>query len=195
MTRHFEADQVPFGGYRTILADPPWKFITWSKKGLGKSPDQHYETMTFEDICDLPIQFVGADDCALFMWCTWPTIFMAEKVASAWGFKYSGLAWEWIKYNADTGKFAFGNGYGTRKNVEPCLLFRRGHPQKHDTKAARSVRDFMMEKRREHSRKPDKQYYLIETLFPGPYLELFGRCPREGWDSWGNETTKFQPLS
>lgn len=114
-------------------------------------------------------------------------IFHAERVINAWGFKYSGLAWEWIKRNPATGKYAFGAGYGTRKNVEPCLLARRGAPKLKD----RSVRDFMFAPRREHSRKPDDQYGRIESMYDGPYIEMFARQRRVGWDAAGDQTNKF----
>lgn len=178
---------LPQGPFGCILADPPWLFKTRSKKGEGKSAQRHYNCLPMDEICELPVSSVSAKDCELFMWCTWPTIFSAERVANAWGFKYSGLAWEWIKYNPKTKKYAFGGGYGTRKNVEPCLLFRRGAP----VIKSRSVRDFMFAPRREHSRKPDEQYERIERLVDGPYLELFARQAWPGWQAWGNQTTKF----
>ncbi|MEH6630186.1 MAG: MT-A70 family methyltransferase [Halopseudomonas aestusnigri] len=178
---------LPSEKYGVIYADPPWTFKTFSKKGEGKSPQANYDCMSIKDICHLPVGNLAAKDCALLMWCTWPMIFEAKTVAEAWGFKYSGLAWEWIKYNPDTGKYAFGGGYGTRKNLEPCLLFRRGKPKALN----RSTRDFIFAKRREHSRKPDEAYPLIENLFKGPYVELFARQQRPGWDAWGNQTDKF----
>lgn len=178
----------PTQKYGVILADPPWTFKHWSSKGDDKSAQSHYDCMTIEDICALPVTFAAADDCALFIWCTWPTIFQAKDVIEAWGFRYRGLAWEWIKYNPDTDKYAFGTGYGTRKNLEPCLLATRGKPKR---KSA-SIRDFIKAPRREHSRKPDEQYHNIQELFDGPYLELFARQQRGGWDSWGNQVDKFE---
>lgn len=191
-------ENFPTKKYKVILADPPWLFKNWSAKGEGKNPNQHYKCLPTEEICKFPVQFCADDTCVLFMWCIWPMIFDAEKVMKAWGFKYSGLAWEWVKYNPITQKFAFGGGYGTRKNCEPCLLATRGKP----LRKSKSVRDFMLEEeedepdvlyspRREHSRKPDEQYNRIESLFDGPYLELFSRSNRPGWDAWGNETGKF----
>lgn len=170
-----------------ILADPPWHFATHSAAGQRKSASQHYNTMSINDICGLPVADMAADDAALFMWVAWPHIFEAKRVIEAWGFTFSGLAWEWIKYNDATEKFAFGTGYGTRKNVEPCLLARRGSPQLKD----RSCRDFIFSPRREHSRKPDVQYERIERMYRGPYLEMFARQKWPGWNVWGNETAKF----
>ena len=90
----------PFAGlpYReagVILADPPWMFKTHSDKGLAKSPEQHYRTMPINEIAVLPVRDLASDNCALAIWCTWPTIFESIKVIEGWGFKYSGLLWEW----------------------------------------------------------------------------------------------------
>jgi N6-adenosine-specific RNA methylase IME4 len=166
--------------YEIILADPPWTFETRSDKGKGKSPERHYATMTLDDICALPVAECAAKDAVLFLWSTWPTIFRAEKVIEAWGFKYSGLAWEWLKYNSVTEKFAFGPGYGTRKNVEPCLLARRGSPKL----LSRSERDFILAPRREHSRKPDEQYDKIGNMYQGKKVELFATQDRQYWHTW-----------
>jgi N6-adenosine-specific RNA methylase IME4 len=103
---------------------------------------------------------------------------------TAWGFAFSTEAWTWVKHNPDTDKFAFGLGLGvTRKNCEHCYLGRRGSP----ALLNRSTRDFILAPKREHSRKPDLQYGLIESLFAGPYLELFARYRRPGWESWGDQ--------
>lgn len=199
----------PAGGFRVMLADPPWEYSARSPLGLTKSAQKHYECQDIEWIKALPVEALAADDCALFLWCTWPLMREWSGVIDAWGFKFAGLAWEWIKFNAETGKYAFGGGYGTRKNLEPCLLCTRGDPQLRETveffgsveKAnSHSVRDFIerapldciRETRREHSRKPVEQYARIETLFDGPYVELFAREARCGWSSWGNEADKFE---
>src|SRR5262245_61157714 len=126
--------------YRVILADPPWLFTTWSEAGKGKSAERHYPVMSLHEICDIPVANWAADDAALFIWGTWPTIFQTERVINAWGFTYSGLAWEWFKYNPVTNKAAFGCGYGTRKNLEPCLLALRGSPEL----KSRSARDWLL---------------------------------------------------
>lgn len=156
----------------------------WNRvNGLLKSADNHYPTMTLDQIRELPVRELSDNDCALFLWVTWPFIFKAESVIKAWGFEYSGLAWEWLKQNPKTKKYAFGTGYGTRKNLEPCLLALRGNPKI----KSRSERDFIIAPRQEHSRKPDEQYGKIERLYPqGPYLEMFARRTRAGWDCIGN---------
>lgn len=204
-------DLRPNGGFRVILADPPWRFDLRSEKGEGKSPQRHYPTMSIEEIKAVPVELVAAKDCALFIWVTWPLLPHWVEVIEAWGFTYKALAWEWIKFNPETGNYAFGGGYGTRKNLEPCLLASRGSPSLRKEApgslfgsnsipmGVHSVRDFIewlpydciRAPLREHSRKPDEQYTRIETLFDGPRIEMFARQKRAGWTSWGNETQKF----
>ncbi|SDG55301.1 MT-A70 family methyltransferase [Thalassobaculum litoreum] len=197
------------GGYPVILADPNWPFDTHSEKGQGKSPSRHYDTMSIGEICSVDVSLLAAKDATLFLWVTWPHMPSWTRVIEAWGFEYAGLAWEWRKYNPETGKYAFGPGYGTRKNLEPCLLCTRGNPQLRKPTAffgdveipegVHSVRDFIdwwphdeiRSPRRGHSQKPPSQYERIETLFDGPYLELFARNTRPGWKSLGDEVAKF----
>jgi N6-adenosine-specific RNA methylase IME4 len=183
---------LPEGKFGVILADPPWRFVTYSAKGEGKSPQRHYACLPLDRLAALPVASCAARDCALFLWATWPTIRDAFDLIDAWDFNYKGLAWEWCKWNAVTDRYAFGGGYGTRKNVEPCLLAMRGAPKRRqDRIGANAVRDVLFARRREHSRKPDEQYTRIETLYAGPYLELFGRQAWTGWTAWGNQTDKF----
>lgn len=180
--------RLRLGSYGVILTDWPSNFDTYSPKGDAKSPQRHYETMTLEEICALPVGALAAPDCALFFWSTWPRIFDSKIIMQRWGFKYSGLAWEWLKYNPATRKFAFGPGYGTRKNCEPCLLARRGSPKLF----SRSERDFIFAPRREHSRKPDEQYERIGRMYGDvARVELFARQRRRGWHSWGSEVDRF----
>lgn len=199
----------PAGGFAKISIDCPWDFSNRSIAGEDKNPNAHYPVMSIEDICQLPLHLLAADNCAVFSWKTWPLMMEWPNVIKAWGFDYAGLAWEWIKFNPETGKYAFGLGYGTRKNLEPCLLLTKGDPQlrpgeleffgtKVET-GARSVRDFILAfpadtiraPRREHSRKPDEHYSRIDTMFDGPAIDIFGREARPGWTIWGNEINKF----
>ena len=202
----------PSGGFRVILADPPWSFDQYSEAGNGKNPKSHYSCMTDDDISKLPVEALAAKDCVLFMWVPWPLMPLWNQVLQDWGFKYAGLAWEWIKYNPATDKYFMGLGYGTRKNLEPCIMATKGNPSLRKgavedmfgagvkAEGVKSVRDFIQHHphdcirapRREHSRKPDEQYTRIETMFEGPYVELFARQQRPGWSAWGNEVGKFQ---
>jgi N6-adenosine-specific RNA methylase IME4 len=200
----------PAGGFSVIHIDSPWLFQNFSEAGEEKNAIAHYPCMETEDIMRLPLQVLAADDCAVFSWHTWPMMKTWARVIDAWGFDYAGLAWEWLKFNPETGKYAFGPGYGTRKNVEPCLLLTRGDPKLRPGEleffgnivvtGSRSVRDFILEwpadairaPRREHSRKPDEAWKRIETMFEGPYVELFARTRRKGWKAWGNELDKFE---
>lgn len=201
----------PQGGYKVILADIPWSFEGYSDKGDEKNPNQHYGCMSIDDICAMPVEALAAKDCVLFMWVTWPLMPEWTKIIDAWGFEYAGLGWEWIKYNPATDKYAFGLGYGTRKNLEPCIMVTRGNPSLKksfaddlfgagvEPEGVRSVRDFIhyhphdciRAPKREHSRKPDEQYQRIETMFDGPYVELFARQAWPGWRAWGNQVDKF----
>lgn len=197
----------PASGFPVLLADPPWYFETRSDDGREKCPQ--YRTMSVEEICALPVKMLLARHAAAFIWFTWPLMPFWCRILDAWGLEYAGLAWEWIKFNPETGKYAFGPGYGTRKNLEPCLLATKGDPQLRREcrffgdvelpEGARSVRDFIewnpfdciRSPRREHSRKPDDQYERIETMFQGPYCELFSRTNRKGWTAWGDDAGKF----
>lgn len=171
--------------YSVILADPPWRFEAWSREtGSGRSADQHYATMTIEDICKLPVAELSAENCALFMWCTWPMIFEAPKVMNAWGFTYRTLAWEWMKLNQRAEGLHMGLGYYTRSNLEPCLLAVRGSMPV----SARDQREMILAPARRHSQKPDEQYDKIKRLYPdGKRIELFARQEWPGWDVWGNQ--------
>ena len=169
--------------YGVILADPPWTFATYSRKGKGRSAEAHYDCMSLAGIKALPVAHWAAPDCALFLWATDPALPQALEVIDAWGFTYRTVAFTWAKTTKDGAGFPIGCGYWTRANPEQCLLATRGKPQR----LSRSVPQLILAPRREHSRKPDEVYGRIETLVSGPYLELFGRVRRAGWNSWGNE--------
>ena len=172
-------------GYRTILIDPPWSFKTYSDKGKKKSAEIHYSTMPFERLRKLHIP--AAEDACLFLWCIDTHLPEALRLIDAWGFTYKTVAFTWIKTTKD-GQPAFGTGYWTRKSSELCLLATRGKPKR----LSRGVRQGILEPRREHSRKPDCVYERIEKLVEGPYLEIFARTQKQGWDSIGNESDKFK---
>jgi N6-adenosine-specific RNA methylase IME4 len=176
--------------YGAILADPPWSFDTYSAKGKGKSADRHYPCMSFAEIGALPVGDLAAEDCALFLWVTMPTLPRALDVIRAWGFTYKSRAFAWAKQTCTGRHWAFGCGYGTRKGVEDCLLAVRGRPRRLET--GKGVRELVVAPTRGHSRKPDEVRDRIRSLFPGPYVELFARSRAEGWDvELSNKPDKF----
>ena len=179
----------PTGTFGAILADPPWNFQEWSDKGSERSARKHYDTMTFEAIQALPVAELAGEDCALFLWITWPTLPEALVTIEAWGFEYKTCGFCWVKTNPIAGSIATGMGYWTRSNTEVVFLATRGKPQR----VSKAVRQVVVAPRREHSRKPDEVHDRIEALVQGPYLELFGRQERPGWTVWGNEIGKFTP--
>jgi N6-adenosine-specific RNA methylase IME4 len=173
--------------YSVIYADPPWSFKTYSDKGKDRSPENHYSTMNFKDSCNLPVNNIANDNSVLLMWITDPLLDKAFKVIDAWGFKYKTVGFTWAKTNRKKLGFFTGLGYWTRGNPEMCLLATKGKPKR----ISKSVPQLVVEQRREHSRKPDIMYNHIENLLDGPYIELFARTKRKGWDCWGNQTDKF----
>lgn len=175
------------GGYGAILADPPWRFKLRSEKNLSKSPQGQYTCMDQRDLCGLPVSELAATDCIMIMWATWPMIEHALALMSAWGFTYkSGGAW--AKQSSTGSKWSFGTGYIFRPASEPFIIGSRGMP----VYTSRSVRNLIVAPVREHSRKPDDMHSMVERLSSGPYLELFARQRKLGWDSWGNECYKFE---
>lgn len=184
----------PSGGYRVIYADPPWTFATRSDKGKGRSPEAHYDCMSLDAIKALPVADLAARDAVLFLWATDPLLDRALEVARAWGFTYKTVAFYWVKLNRGRAGPAFteadfftGLGFWTRANPEPCLLATRGRPRRRRA----DVRRLLISPRREHSRKPDEVRERIEALAEGPYVELFARATRPGWDGWGLERALF----
>jgi N6-adenosine-specific RNA methylase IME4 len=186
---------IPRNAFNVIYADPPWSFNSFSKKGEGRAPVRHYQTMKLPEIKALPVGDLAAKDCHLFMWTTGPNLEQAFEVMKAWGFQYSSVAFTWVKLwnsRADTlfmtdNDFVIGLGHTTRKNTEYCLLGRKGSPKRR----SKSVRELLIAARREHSRKPDEAVRRIEEYADGPYLELFARTSRPNWTAWGNQTDRF----
>ena len=173
--------------YNVIYADPPWTFKTYSSKGKDRSPEKHYSVMSFKDICNMPVGNIARDNSVLLMWAIDPLLDKAFEVIKAWGFTYKTVAFTWAKLNKTKPGFFTGLGYWTRGNPEMCLLATKGKPKR----LSKSVPQLVVEQRREHSRKPDIMYQHIENLLEGPYIELFARQKRNGWDSWGNEVNKW----
>ncbi|WP_371431361.1 MT-A70 family methyltransferase [Novosphingobium sp.] len=181
----------PFGnlrmfGYGALLVDPPWRFSNYSTKGEAKNPVAHYECMTLADLRAMPVGQLAAPDCAMLMWATAPLLPEAVALMAAWGFTFKS-AGAWAKQSSTGQKWAFGTGYCFRSAAEFFLLGTIGKPRI----KSRSVRNLIVAPVREHSRKPDDQYEMVEQLFDGPYAEVFSRANRAGWDSFGDEAGKF----
>jgi N6-adenosine-specific RNA methylase IME4 len=177
----------PTGGYRVIYADPPWRYELYSEAGEGKAPQAHYDCMSTAAIASLPVWQIAAADSALFLWATFPMLRDALNVMTAWGFAYKSGA-SWAKQSSTGRKWAFGPGYLFRSASELLLLGTRGAPRCQ----SKSVRNLIVAPVREHSRKPDDAYEMIEAMFPArPRVELFARTARPGWDAFGNEAGRW----
>lgn len=176
------------GGRRfaTVLADPPWQFVNRT----GKVAPEHrrlsrYGTMTLSEIAALPVAAALAPVAHLYLWV--PNALLPEGLAvmSAWGFSYkSNIVWH--KLRKDGGSDGRGVGFYFR-NVTEMLLFGVHGRNARTLPPGRSQVNYLGTRKREHSRKPDEQYPLIEACSPGPYLEMFGRGVRRGWSVWGNQ--------
>lgn len=178
--------EIPRGAYQIIVCDPPWRFETYSEKGkLKKSAELHYKTMTIDYIRDMPVQDLAAPDCALFLWTTAPMLPEAMDILEGWEFQYKSFG-VWGKLTRN-GKIAFGTGYRLRNSHEPYLLAVRGNP-----KNTRGERSLLLEPVREHSRKPEGFYKMVERWLPDARrLDIFGREARPGWDVFGDQIGKF----
>lgn len=192
---------LPRGHYGAILIDPPWAFRTYGGDNATphRSAEDHYKTMDFDALKAMPVGDLAAKNCALFMWVVGSHIDQALELGQAWGFKMTTDAFYWMKermfdagrqmdfIDDDCAEPVISMGYWTRKQVEPCFLFKKGSPPR----LSKGVRQVIVEPRREHSRKPDAINHRIEQLVAGPYLEIFGRTNRPGWDIWGNEAGRW----
>ncbi|GGF54572.1 hypothetical protein GCM10011402_03170 [Paracoccus acridae] len=183
------AGAVRFG---TVLADPPWQF----QNRTGKIAPEHkrlsrYPTMTLDDICALPVARIADARSHLYLWV--PNALLPEglKVMESWGFTYkSNLIW--YKTRKDGGPDRRGVGFYFR-NVTEILLFGVRGKDVRTLDPGRSQENVIATQKREHSRKPDEQYPLIEACSWGPRLEMFARGPRKGWTVWGNQAEDYQP--
>lgn len=183
---HFSQD-TRFG---TILADPPWRFTNRT----GKMAPEHkrlsrYDTMTLEDIFELPVPQLSDTTAHLYLWV--PNALLADglEVMKRWGFSYKTNI-IWYKVRKDGGPDRRGVGFYFRNVTEMILFGVRGKNAR--TKApGRTQPNIILSRKREHSRKPDEHYEVIESCSPGPYLELFARHPRPGWYQWGDECLRY----
>ena len=168
--------------YDVVLADPPWDY---PESGTGsRTIAAHYPLMSIEAICALPMRDIVSENAALFLWVTFPRLYDAQSVFSAWGFEYKTQAFTWVKLNSNSMGVFTGMGSYTRSNAELCLLGIRGKMPV----AAHDVHSVIMSPIQQHSRKPVDQFSRIEKLYPNKnYLEMFARRPRSGWSVFGNE--------
>ena len=178
---------IPFPDkkYNVIYVDPPWGY---QNKATRAAADKHYGTMTIEELKQMPITRGGgglaADDCALFMWATFPMLREALDLIEAWGFKYKTIAFNWIKQNKSGAGLFWGLGNWTRSNSEICLLAIRGKPKR----ISAAVHSVVMAPVQKHSQKPDEvRERIVKLVGDVPRIELFARAAAPGWDCWGNE--------
>jgi N6-adenosine-specific RNA methylase IME4 len=172
--------------FATILADPPWQFTNKT----GKVAPEHrrlarYATLSLDDIVALPVAQVTREKAHLYLWC--PNALLPEGLAvmKAWGFTYkSNIVWH--KVRKDGGPDGRGVGFYFRNVTELILFGIKGKNARTLAPGRRQV-NYLATRKREHSRKPDEQYKIIEACSPGPFLELFARGTRKGWATWGNQ--------
>lgn len=173
------------GPYATIVADPPWQF----QNRTGKVAPEHrrllrYPTMELKEIMDLPVARLSAAQSHLYLWV--PNALLTEglRVMAAWGFTYKSNI-VWYKIRKDGGPDGRGVGFYFRNVTELVLFGIRGRMR--TLKPGRTQVNILRTRKREHSRKPDEIYKIIESCSPAPRLELFARFARQGWHQWGNE--------
>jgi N6-adenosine-specific RNA methylase IME4 len=173
------------GRFSTILADPPWQF----QNRTGKVAPEHrrllrYPTMELQEIMDLPIGNFAAARSHLYLWVPNALLMEGLRVMKAWGFTYKSNI-VWFKIRKDAGPDGRGVGFYFRNVTELVLFGVRGSMR--TLQPGRTQVNMLATRKREHSRKPDEIYDIIESCSPGPYLELFARFRRDGWAQWGNE--------
>jgi N6-adenosine-specific RNA methylase IME4 len=173
--------------FGTILADPPWRFTNRT----GKVAPEHkrlgrYATLSTSEIAELPVRELAADKSHCYLWTPNALIPDALQVMEAWGFTYKTML-VWHKVRKDGCSDGRGVGFYFRNVTEPVLFGVRG--QLRTFQPGRRQVNLLATRKREHSRKPDELYDIIEACSPGPFLELFARYPRNGWSAWGDEIT------
>jgi len=181
------------GPYATILADPPWRF----QNSTGKVAPEHrrllrYPTMELQEIMELPIARLAAAKSHLYLWVPNALLMEGLQVMRAWGFTYKSNI-VWFKVRKDGGPDGRGVGFYFRNVTELVLFGVRGSMR--TLRPGRTQVNMLATRKREHSRKPDEIYNIIESCSPGPYLELFARFSRQDWDQWGNEDVERNSAS
>lgn len=173
-------------GFRVITFDPPTHFETYSKRGQGRSASRHYETMSWQEIAALPVKELAHPDGAmLLMWATGANLKLSLKVMDWLGFRYVAFS-AWLKLSPKGTGVNIGTGYHFRDSLEPLLIGRIGSRVPYQ-KPKPAISNCIIERVREHSRKPDGAIRNIEALYRGPYLSLFERTERKNWVGWGDQ--------
>lgn len=184
------------GGWPVIAADPPWLYRSNSAAAPGRNAIKHYPCMTLSEIEAMPVRAIIAPNALLALWITGPFLAIGAHlpIMRAWGFKPSTIGFTWGKLNKRAPglfhtreDYFMGTGLTTRKNAEFVVFGKRGR----SLRKSKSVRELIVSPVRAHSRKPDEFYERIEAYCDGPYLELFARQSRPGWQSWGNDVNHF----
>ena len=174
--------------YKIIYADPPWTYDNM-KDNNPKMGGITYQTMTLEEIKQMPVSDITDKDCALFMWVTMPKLKEGFEVIDAWGFRYITCAFTWVKQNPKGEGIYSGLGHWTNGNAELCLFAKKGAPKRQ----AKNVKQIVLSPRGRHSAKPPEVRDRIVSLIGDvPRIELFAREQTPGWDTWGNETETTQ---
>ena len=176
--------------YQIVYADPPWQYNKRNnpKTKFGKGAYGHYNLMTMQEIINLPVKKIAAENCALFLWVTFPYLKEQIKLFEYWGFRYTTLGFSWVKTNSKNDKPFFGIGYYAKSNCEICLMGIKGKMKP----ASNRVSSCIIAPRQEHSKKPDEARKRIVELFGNvPRIELFARQCADGWDNWGDDANLF----
>lgn len=173
------------GKFQIIYADPPWQYNNFQGLRNGGVASARYNTMTMDELEALPIFDIADDNCALFMWATYPMLPQAIQLLNHWGFQYVTVAFTWVKLNqSGEGYYSGMGGFYTNANAEIVLLGKRGQIQRVNTK----VKQLVVAPVQEHSKKPDEvRNRIVELLGDLPRVELFARESAKGWVSWGNQ--------
>jgi N6-adenosine-specific RNA methylase IME4 len=191
-----DSDLMTFAAGRkfgTVLIDPPWRFTNRT----GKMAPEHkrlsrYRTLSVEEIAALPVGSIVASTAHLYLWVPNALLPYGLRIMEAWGFEYkTNIVWH--KLRKDGGSDGRGVGFYFRNVTEMILFGVQGKNARTLAPGRRQV-NYIGSRKREHSRKPDEQYELIEDCSSGPRIELFARGTRRGWTTWGNQAdNSYQP--
>ena len=175
--------------FNILYADPPWKYERNKVQGAAEN---HYPTMSIEQLCALDVEKITDENCALFLWSTFPFLPEALRLIKAWGFTYKTTAFVWLKQNRKNKDWFFGLGFWTRGNAEICLLATKGKPKRKSAK----VSQLIISPIDKHSKKPDiVREKIVELMGDLPRIELFARQTTPGCEVFGNEVKSSITLS